>query len=1693
MREEQNFPLKPCQQHSSISTNTGHQQRSMSQRELAHHSDGIVDAFGFAATSGYHSFQPGSSLHYSRHDSNLDFSRRPSETARPTNYQPLSSSYHEPRSNYSERNRSIPMQHKTSLEPTMLSSSNTDKENYQAQQKVSWNPPRHRNSFLSKSHEPEKQTVTQLANKNTFGPVVRRTESMKKIMQKNRNAENNSRPAVTSSLDSGGNEVITEKGRSVKSIVGMFDQPAIHAVLAKAKTQQANGSIKEEASEAKSAQQSTNSNKNERKETQSVHIAKFMPLDSTPEKSTKVADAQTSPMQLSPTETYNNAQNSVCKPSIVKAETYSGLPKPEVAVITSSTSSSYMSNEVFTPGADSVESPVFEADSPQQRSDSNSHSAYLDGINTDGFDFAHNSYIPNSFSQPYSPQHPHIHNQLMRQGLADTESSNHYEDLDSLRPASSIHDIENIYEPISPMQREPNHGNYMNFPTSSSTDGSDVSPTHFKSSNLDRRSMDKEHMRPMSLPIDVKPLQHPTQRGSEFNDSHEEESYSNQVREASHRTLRQTSAEGGRYRSPTREEQSSRYNQPTQSSLQVQGISRKTPPVLPAPSSNRSGSQLTRSPYSSDLNVSNHDSVIMRNRQIPHRTDSWRVPPRTKQVDRTSSYRESRGSSMDVRGSDHKTSIRDNLIDFYKRKSRDSSMDGMVDNIFAPKSNSSPFITSSSVAPQERPMQRIQSERAFNTRNPRADSLDRTSSAQAASQHRNSADLSHLKRNDSQQAYMQSWDASTIVSAPCTPMGNERSPTSASTPTESPRVRKPLAEVNPFSMVVRPSRLEMNSSSSTTVPGVLKPVKASSLHPDSGNNYDVAPTLPPRNYHREDIVTVHSGAPDSRQSASEMDLSGKPHQSVFNGVATEKTGDDYDAGYAEQLRKLSKNQYVRPSSELNSKLSPQQPVARVNGQHQSHQSASSPQNPSSLNNTGNVVTTPDTNSAANVSPHNNNVSGVTSSHAGVFSNKMADAPRHRHSMSFSHSVTPATPAIAAPRVQARHPILHLDRQQVLETDIDDPESKEAQPLPPPRRQIKNDVDEQKPPPKPPKLSSTIYHPEINHNDSKITPLEGKKSPRSFSDSIENKISTPPDTSNMHHKKSVQLSNRLHEGDNKSHDRAAQPRASHPRTPPTDIRKERIRSESMISPKGEDLTVTSGDPTAHLNRRHSLGKIKSKRSVSSAGTTNKEDRLSTSVQKPSPANRLHKRETEFSSTEKLELAAKERLAPSILTDIIHENRPKPVPFDRYHPISSSHENLVSNSRHGSSELLETIQASPVSNRRKQGVSPIPRTRSPRLSPTSSKSVRASIGSLCDSRKSSPSPHSNCSDVVKPTKSDPSTPIDKSFVPISAEILAELADQGIDITERPCISDENKARLVKISTLNSSSPPPRKKPPSIQHIRQKSSDEILCDTQVENLGRYIKDETLSQVLSKPERGTTDYLPGLFDDLLNKDIPRKPRQSVDSSPCHSKQSSDGDSLVSSKTNSVKDLDTAFDTDLKATQDKKGELVLVLKKKLSVLQGDEQFTKQEIEDNETSGTELMQLVETKCSEREMRKFKSYIGDVETITRLLLKLSRRLARAENELRNAPMDATDDDKKSLEQKRNGLQRQHTEAKTLKGNIDRRKALVDSILNRCLDSEQFRMYDHYISIKLKLIMEISDIEDQVAHCEEQITAVTAISN
>lgn len=77
----------------------------------------------------------------------------------------------------------------------------------------------------------------------------------------------------------------------------------------------------------------------------------------------------------------------------------------------------------------------------------------------------------------------------------------------------------------------------------------------------------------------------------------------------------------------------------------------------------------------------------------------------------------------------------------------------------------------------------------------------------------------------------------------------------------------------------------------------------------------------------------------------------------------------------------------------------------------------------------------------------------------------------------------------------------------------------------------------------------------------------------------------------------------------------------------------------------------------------------------------------------------------------------------------------------------------------------------------------------LPPTQSTYCFYSLNS--NSRKSTPSPNTSSSEL-KTQKSDPAS--EKTFRPISEQILAELSNQGIDIKEKSkCISDETKAKL------------------------------------------------------------------------------------------------------------------------------------------------------------------------------------------------------------------------------------------------------------------------------------------------------------
>lgn len=195
------------------------------------------------------------------------------------------------------------------------------------------------------------------------------------------------------------------------------------------------------------------------------------------------------------------------------------------------------------------------------------------------------------------------------------------------------------------------------------------------------------------------------------------------------------------------------------------------------------------------------------------------------------------------------------------------------------------------------------------------------------------------------------------------------------------------------------------------------------------------------------------------------------------------------------------------------------------------------------------------------------------------------------------------------------------------------------------------------------------------------------------------------------------------------------------------------------------------------------------------------------------------------------------------------------------------------------------------------------------------------------------------------------------------------------------------------------------------------------------------------------------------------------------------------------------------------KEELVIRLTKQLVALTNDRTAISDQSTTNDLLGTDISTVVANRVRPSESTKFRSYVDDVGHITMLLLSLSGRLARTENNL-FASTDATEKvnktihslpsnfgthshthiyfpssfQQKLLDGKRARLLEQLEEAKRLKIDIDRRGKNIASILEKSLSREEYTDYDYFINTKAKLIVDLREVTDRIQMHEEQLSAL-----
>ncbi|XP_041435652.1 protein Shroom3-like isoform X2 [Xenopus laevis] len=173
----------------------------------------------------------------------------------------------------------------------------------------------------------------------------------------------------------------------------------------------------------------------------------------------------------------------------------------------------------------------------------------------------------------------------------------------------------------------------------------------------------------------------------------------------------------------------------------------------------------------------------------------------------------------------------------------------------------------------------------------------------------------------------------------------------------------------------------------------------------------------------------------------------------------------------------------------------------------------------------------------------------------------------------------------------------------------------------------------------------------------------------------------------------------------------------------------------------------------------------------------------------------------------------------------------------------------------------------------------------------------------------------------------------------------------------------------------------------------------------------------------------------------------------------------------------------------EKKAELIASLTCKLEVLKDAKENLLDDLKLNNILGEEVEALIETRCKPNEFDKYKMFIGDLDKVVNLLLSLSGRLARVENELSSLGEDASADERNTWNEKKKQLCGQHEDACELKENLDRREKLVMDILGNYLTGEQFADYQHFVNMKSALLIEQRELDDNIKLGQEQLRCLT----
>jgi hypothetical protein len=167
--------------------------------------------------------------------------------------------------------------------------------------------------------------------------------------------------------------------------------------------------------------------------------------------------------------------------------------------------------------------------------------------------------------------------------------------------------------------------------------------------------------------------------------------------------------------------------------------------------------------------------------------------------------------------------------------------------------------------------------------------------------------------------------------------------------------------------------------------------------------------------------------------------------------------------------------------------------------------------------------------------------------------------------------------------------------------------------------------------------------------------------------------------------------------------------------------------------------------------------------------------------------------------------------------------------------------------------------------------------------------------------------------------------------------------------------------------------------------------------------------------------------------------------------------------------------------------ELYITLVTKLEIMREEERCLELERDENEMDWQKMGQRLQESAPSYTVEKFNLHGSELEKIVNLILCLTGRLVKVANALDTMAWNGVDE-RFDLEQKRDKLSDQMDEAKLLWNSIDKRTGIVAGHIEQYLSKQEGVKYLRMIKRKVKLMLEMKEIQEKLELCGKQMNAI-----